>query len=337
MKQHLILPTLDRLKKWIPERAIIVPESPEHAELYAALPRGILESPQLTFFKLVKRVYNSWLFRGILLPNLMVRADVSSKRGATPLQELEKFFSLPDSSGINNYQNYLENWRRPGFQYRNMDPYFVVPDRHRDIMSLGWNWKVWPEKPTEISRLNVYSFLDVIRHNRDVPLVVDRLNMFFESDPLIMIRVRANGRIRGQITLVGRDKKLAHQVCRWVRSNRDRNARVDLVSPEFYILGRMAEFEPSVIIPDAGSINFLGRMASSTNLDEVECNPPRRKPEYSYPGVTSVTLEGFIYPRRQPTDVRILADPASQEAIRALPGPGSLENPGAELPPYTSW
>jgi len=298
LKQHLILPTLDRMKKWIPEGSIITPESPEHAELYSALPRGILESPQLTFFKLVKRVYNSWLFRGILLPNLMVRADLSSKRGSTPLLELHRFFCDVDSDNQSNYSRYLENWRRPGFQYRNTDPYFVVPERHKDIMSVGWNWKFRPERPTEVSRIDVHSFLDVIRFNRDIPLVVDRLNMFFESDPLVMIRVRDRPEIRGLITLVSRDKKLAHQVCRWVRSNRDRTARVDLVSPEFYLLGRMDEFPSNVILPDAGSINFLDRMASDSNLSAVNCNPPRRIPEYSYPGVTTVVLTGFKYPKR---------------------------------------
>jgi hypothetical protein len=338
MKQHLILPTLDRLRKWIPERSIIVPESPEHAELYSALPRGILESPQLTFFKLVKRVYNSWLFRGILLPNLMVSSDLSSKRGSTPLSELLKFFNSIDHNNVNVYSSYLEQWRRPGFHYRDMNPYFVVPDRHRDIMSLGWNWKFRPERPTEISRIDVHSFLDVIRHNKDVPLIVDRLNMFFESDPLIMIRVRENSNIRGLITLVSRDKRLAQQLCRWVRFNRDRTARVDLVSPEFYILGRMEEFPSNVIIPDAGSINFLERMASSTNLDAVNCNPPRRIPEISYPGVTSVTLVGFKYPKRiTPRTQSLLgsipleavpdAIPVSEVALRGFLGED-------EPPPY---
>nr|QIR30309.1 RNA-dependent RNA polymerase [Plasmopara viticola lesion associated narnavirus 30] len=297
MKQHLILPTLDRLKKWIPERSIIVPESPEHAELYSALPRGILESPQLTFFKLVKRVYNSHLFRGILLPNLMVSSDVSSKRGATPLAELERFFLSVDDQGSSNFSRYLENWRRPGFQYRNTDPYFVVPDRHRDIMSLGWNWKFRPERPTEVARIDVHSFLDVIRHGRDVPLIVDRLNMFFESDPLIMIRVRENPHIRGRIGLVSRDKRLAHRVSRWVRSNRDRMANVFLISPEFYILGRMGEFPYDVILPDAGSINFLERNGSLANFSETECEPPVFTRERNFPGVTSVTLRGFNYPR----------------------------------------
>jgi hypothetical protein len=298
MKQHLILPTLDRLKKWIPERSIIVPESMEHAELYSALPRGILETPAVTFFKLVKRVYNSWLFRGILLPNLMVRADVSSKRGSTPLQELLGFFSHQGHDGPNGYLRYLENWRRPGFQYRDMNPYFVVPERHRDIMSVGWNWRFRPERPAEISRVDVHSFLDVIRFNRDVPLIVDRLNMFFESDPLIMIRVRERPSIRGLISLVSRDKRLAHQVCRWVRNNRDPTCRVQLVSPEFWILGRIEEFPSDCVIPDAGSINFLDRMASSSNLGAVHCNPPRYVVEHSFPGVSSVYLTGFNYPKR---------------------------------------
>jgi hypothetical protein len=330
LKQSLILPTLDRMRQWIPERSIIIPESPEHAELYSALPRGILESPQLTFFKLVKRVYNSHLFRGIMLPNLMVRSDLSSKRGSTPLSELLNFFSTIGPDGTNNFSRYLENWRRPGFQYRNMDPYFVVPERHRDIMSLGWNWKIRPEKPTELSRLDVWTFLDVIRMNRDIPLVVDRLNMFFESDPLIMIRVRERPEIRGLITLVSRDKRLAHQVCRWVRSNRDPFASVDLVSPEFWILGRMGEFPSHCIIPDAGAINFLGRMASSTNLDVAVCNAPYRVRENLFPGVSSVYLTGFEYPKRKRNPlISTLVEGFS--SLEELPQEGDLQTEFALL------
>jgi len=318
LKQHLILPTLDRLRKWIPERSIIVPESPEHAELYSALPKGILESPQLTFFKLVKRVYNSWLFRGIALPTLIVGSDVSPTRGATPHGELVRFFSSQVDENSSNYSRYLEYWRRPGFQYRNMDPYFVVPERHRDIMSLGWNWKFRPERPTELSRLDVHDFLDVIRHGRDVPLIVDRLNLFFESDPLIMIRVRENTSIRGVINLVSMDKRLAFQICRWVRSNRDHTARVNLVCPIFWILGRMDEFPSSVVLPDAGSINFLERNISFSNISHVECNVAYSKVEYSFPGVWSILLDGFRYPTKRdihfPVTPGITGHPVTLEA-----------------------
>jgi hypothetical protein len=272
------------------------------------------------------------------LPNLMVKADLSSMRGHTPLQEMRNFFSDVDFASESNYSRYLDTWRRPGFQYRNMDPYFVVPERHRDIMSVGWNWKFRPERPTEISRIDIHSFMDVIRYNRDIPLIVDRLNMFFESDPLIMIRVRERPSVKGLITLVSRDKKLAHQVCRWVRSRRDRNARVDLVSPEFYILGRMGEFPSDVIIPDAGAINFLDRMASDTNLSMVHCNPPVRVPEYVYPGVTSVTLQGFQFPKRRSPTARSLLGNMAPEAIPDA-APEDLTHLGGfleeDLPQYT--
>jgi len=341
LKQHLILPTLDRLKQWIPERSLITPESPEHAELYSALPRGILESPQLTFFKLVKRVYNSHLFRGIHLPTLIVRSDLSSKRGQTSAQELWAFFlHQVDGGEGNNICYYLETWRRPGFQYRNTEPYYVVPERHRDVMSLGWNWRFRPERPTEISRLDVHSFLDVIRHGRDVPLIVDRLNLFFESDPLIMIRVRERPEIRGLITLISRDKRLAFQICKWVRTNRDRTARVQLVSPEFFFLGRIDEFPSSVVLQDAGAINFLGRNISESNLSDVECNQPVLRYENSFPGVSSVYLDGYRYPSRGSARLNLFNLMSSWNSEHDLSGHESDVNrfldiqDSEELPPY---
>jgi len=93
-KQHLILPTLERMKSGLPERSVIVPPTEEHRILLDAVPRGLLESPTTTFFKIVKRLYYDSLFKGKLLPSLRVSSDVAPKRGGTPLSSLVQFFEI---------------------------------------------------------------------------------------------------------------------------------------------------------------------------------------------------------------------------------------------------
>jgi len=290
LKRHLILPTLERMRGFIPKNAIITPPSSEARECLDSLPRGLLESPQQTFFKLMKRAYYWKLFQGKVLPNLRVGADVSSKRGNTSVTTMWDYF---DHGRI---RDYLDQWRRPGFMYRDMEPYYVIPRRHKDIMSLNWNWKVAPEPATEVARIGLDEFLKVILRGQDLPLIVDRLNLFFESDPLLMIRVRENPAIKARILLVSRDKKLAQRILRFVWANRDRHARVLLVSPEVFFLGRVPEVESDFQLFDAGSINFFGRNAADSNMHDVHCNDLQYRPERAYPGVTSVYLRGFDFP-----------------------------------------
>jgi hypothetical protein len=71
------------------------------------------------------------------------------------------------------------------------------------------------------------------------------------------------------------------------------------VDPIFFLLGRMEEFPGSIHLPDAGSINHLGRTIGDSNFAEVECNPKRITREFNFPGVTSVTLDGFKPPRNR--------------------------------------
>jgi len=296
MKHHLILPTLDRLRKWLPEKAVIVPPSVEHAEVLRSLPRGLLETPLQVFMKLVKRCYYRYLFAGKILPSLRVAADVSTKRGSTPESALWAFFD------VERVTEYLSRWRRPGFDIRDNDPYFVVPYRHKDIMSVGWQWKPRPEPSNEFARLGVNDFLDTIYYGKPNLVVTQRLNMFFESDPLILIRVRERSDIRGRITLVSKDKRLAAKICGFIRSNRDRMCRVDLVHPILFLLGRMGEgFLPStnILLEDAGAINWVGRNIASYDIELAECCEIRAHREV-YQGVTSWLPKGLREPKARP-------------------------------------
>jgi len=287
-KQHLILPTTDRMKSALPVRSIIVPPTEEHRILLDSVPRGILESPQTTFFKVVKRLYYSSLFKGRLLPSLRVAADVGSKRGATPLSVLTEFFE------VGRMEEYILQWRRPGFRYYDVEPYFVVPYRHKDIMSIGWNWKFRPERAHELARVGVDEFLDVIMRGKTIPLIEDRLNLFFETDPLLIIRVRDDPSYRGAILLVSWDKKLAHRIVSFIRNNRDPNSVVYLVHPSIFQLGRIDELGlQGKYLEDKGSINYINRTAASSNLHEAVCFPLRRRWEPAYPGVLSVSIQGY--------------------------------------------
>jgi hypothetical protein len=297
-KQHLLTPTLERLREWIPKRSIIVPPSVEHNELLRSLPRGLLEPPETTFFKVVKHVYYKYVFLGKLLPSLRVKADLTSKRGSTPYWQLASYFSEEGEEGVvNRYDSYLRQWRRPGFNYDSRDPYYVLPHRHHDVMSLGWTWRIRPEPAKDISSLSVHDFLDVILYNRNLPLVVDRLNMFFESDPLLEIRVRENDVYRGDIIFISRDMKRGASLLRWVRSNRDRKSRLIMVSPEIYFLGRLSEITNGLrawsYLEDAGSLNWYSRNMGSSNLYDVVCNEIEMEEHRFHSGCWTASVEGF--------------------------------------------
>jgi len=307
MKHHLILPTLDRLRAWLPEKAVIVPPSVEHAEIFRSLPRGILESPEQVFFKLVKRCYYWHLWRGIILPNLRVSAELSSKRGKTEANELWRWFTRERCI------DYLSQWRRPGFSTRDNEPYFVVPYRHKDFMSVGWQWKPWPARATEVSRLGVKDFLDTIYHGKPSVIVTQRLNMFFESDPLILIRVRERSDIKGRICLVSQDKRLAAKIVSFVRSNRDRACVVELVHPAIFLMGRLGEIAYDVLLEDAGSLNFFGRSAVDSNLSRTECNALFCRFEPAFPGVRTWGIHGLRNPR--PRRTVVLQDPDDEGFI----------------------
>jgi hypothetical protein len=299
-KQHLILPTLDRFRSLIPERSVIVPPSEEHRMLLDAVPRGLLETPMQSFTKIVKRLYYGHLFRGLALPSLRLRADITAKRGGTPLSVLRTWFEV-DS----RYSQYLEQWRRPGFRYYDKEPYYVVPYRHKDVMSMGWTWKVRPEPPPDESRLDVDQFLDVIMKGKDVPLILNRLQYFFETDPLLEIRVRENPAVRGEILLVSWDKKLAGRIVSYVKRNRDPHAVVYLVHPSIYFLGRIEEVpKGDFLLEDHGAIGHLGRSAVDSNLVDVVCNRVVAHKERT-PGVISFTIEGYVA-ARQPGIIRAI-------------------------------
>ncbi|QJT93771.1 RNA-dependent RNA polymerase [Erysiphe necator associated narnavirus 39] len=291
MKHHLMLPTLDRLRKFIPERSVVVPPSREHAEIFRSLPRGILESPLLTFMKLVKRCYYGYLFRGKILPNLRVSAELENKRGSTSEAQLWSVFR------DEVLEEYLDRWRRPGFSTRDDMPYYVVPYRHKDLLSVNWQWKPRPEPANEFARLSVNDFLDTIYYGKPNTVVTQRLNMFFESDPLILIRVREDPKIDGTIYLISKDLRLGAQVAGFVRSNRSSNSRVYCIHPIIFLLGRLGELPPPTsMIEDAGAINWVGRNAHRYNFREVECYDIRSRVT-RYPGVTFVTLDSLAEPK----------------------------------------
>lgn len=268
--------------------------------LLDAVPRGVLETPMMTFTKIVKRIYYSYLFKGKVLPSLRVNADVEAKRGHTPIRTLRTWFEENDG-----YQKYLDQWRRPGFRFYDKEPYFVVPYRHRDVMSLGWIWKIRPLPPPDESRLDIDQFIDVIMKGRDIPMIMNRLQMLFETDPLLEIRVRENPAISGELQLVSWDKKLANRIASFMRRNRRPDSVVYLIHPVIYFLGRIEEVPPARhLLEDAGAIGHFGRGAADSNFVDLACSQIVARRE-RFPGVVSFHVEGYVE-ARPPRHVRTI-------------------------------
>jgi hypothetical protein len=260
-KHHLYLPKLEGMKSLLPPEAVITPRDQNHRTLINSLKIDMFSDPQSVFFEIAKGLYYQALLRGEDPPEPVFSIERKFSEGRTEDPQID-------------YDLFLSTWSNPGFKFQNDWGYVV--DRSKipklNPMNLGWNWEKYvPEK----IQLKGY-FEDWLRDNSDLlteslpdlvalireqtPLpkrVVDRLNLFMESDSYLLATLPREWAEKNEIGLVTRDQRLA----RLIQSKLDSwkptcPHRVICVDPAIYMIGRAYEIisDDTPILEDPGAM-----------------------------------------------------------------------------------
>jgi hypothetical protein len=220
---------------------------------------------------------------------------------------------------------FLRYWRNPGFKFRNQYEFFVNRSRVEDIdyLSLGWifnpEWMMDKTTIHDLWDLYIQRSMDLINDDEALLSVIkgehssvpekirDRLNLFMESDNLILWEFKQLTEIPNDVILVSCDRKLAGHLHR-LGSVKNPKLTVWLVMPIVHLLGRTCEctgsnarrYQKSLdvdsahIIVDPGAMmhaDFIyfeeGNLDEQYFMNEVRCYPTKH-----YPGVFTIFIQG---------------------------------------------
>jgi len=310
-KHHLYLPKMEGLKELLPKEALIVPEDDNVAALLQSMQYEDLESPERTFFRIARGLYYQALLQG--------RTPVE------PKFDLDKSFTLGQTENVSvNLHRFIERWKSPGFKFQDFYGYFV----HRsavsiaDPLNLKWEFgkdlppkakelfTLWVQENMSIKDRSLGEILDCIRSKKALPnWVVDRLNLFVESDSYIL-------HMLGEVTnpyvgIVTRDQKLGAKVRDYYIGHGQEEVIVYLLDPAAYLTGRTTDFIGKLVagyrveIPDLDWIQDPGAILhvdynefeDGFPLDENIWDRETRIVHTRYDRVVLLTFEGQRYHR----------------------------------------
>lgn len=316
-KFHHWLPKLRQLQKLIPESAIIRPVSDEHRSLIGSLRSREIETPEQTIIRLLKNAFYKSILRGEEPPLLSLSRNQIYGSGKPP----------KDWEQNTQYwvKKFLQYWRNPGFRFRNQYEFFVDSNKvdKYDYLTLGWifnpEWRIEKETLHELWDNYIRNSMDLINddeallsivrgdHPSVPPRIRNRLNLFMESDNLILWEFSKLPTVPDQIVLVSGDRKLAGHLLRLARRTNP-NSHVWIVLPIVYLLGRLYEdikypgpeldLEIAHVIEDPGAMMHVdftyfedGKVDDHYQVDPVKCSPTRW-----YPGVYTIYVSGADKP-----------------------------------------
>jgi len=243
VKHHLMLPAATALKPYLPVDSVIDPKTDETRAMLRSFKTREIESPQVTFMRLARSYY----YRSILQGKDPVEPIFKVDREWTHGHSTEPYVDWPQ---------FIEQWKSPGFEFQEVDTYFVRRSRIEvaDPMNVGMEPRWISKYPAAVDLfndwLNTYAALedtcaeDIISYiTNDAPLpkrVVNRLNLFIESDSYILHELRKWKRIPRYIVLVSNDLKLGRRIVVWM-DNSDKGVQhtVVCVNPAAYLVGMM--------------------------------------------------------------------------------------------------
>jgi hypothetical protein len=241
-KHHLYLPKLEGMRELLPPDSVIKPDGEPAKVMLRSMRFDDIETPEKTFFRLVRGLYYRELFRGREPPVPEFKIERSYSAGHT------------DEPCI-NLHDFIERWRNPGFKFQDMDDYFV--DRKKvniiDPLSLGWKFnKVehypssrelfndWARRNISFEETSLPDILEMLKTHKPLPdRVLKRLNLFIESDSYIMHVL--DTRPRRIIGLVTRDLRLCKRVKDTIDAKNDERCIVIACDPLVYLVGRWYE------------------------------------------------------------------------------------------------
>jgi hypothetical protein len=266
-KHHLYLPKLEGLRKLIPQSSVIEPKTDEAKLMLHSMRFRDIETPQQTFLRLCKGFYYKSLLQG--------------KDPVEPVFNIDRKFSAGHTEDPTvDYLGFIEKWRNPGFKFQDVFEYFVLKSETylTDPMSLGWSWDPklsqpssrdlfndWAEREISFEDTSLPAILDMIKNQTPLPpRVVDRLNLFMESDNYILHTYKGTDEFAGVVT---RDIRLCLKVKQAMDGrDRDKSHKVVAIDPALYLTGRAFEImgrrlrgwytipEDMEMIPDPGAM-----------------------------------------------------------------------------------
>jgi hypothetical protein len=320
-KYHHWLPKYRDLLTLIPESAIIRPKSDEHRALIGSLRTSEIETPEQTLMRLMKNYFYKAILRGEEPKLLSLSRDQIYGSGHPPLT-----WVLDPLKWV---KYFLRFWRNPGFRFRNQFEFFVNRSQVEEIdyLSLGWvfnpEWRASKLTLHELWNTYIQRSMDLISNDEDLlrlvkgehPTIPDRirsrLNLFMESDNLILLEFMQLKEVPDHVILVSADRKLAGHLQR-LGVVRNPRLLVWLVLPIVYLLGRTEEctgsnsrrykasldMSSALTIEDPGAMmhaDFIyfqdGMIDEQYFTNQVLCYPTRL-----YPGVFTVFIGGELEP-----------------------------------------
>jgi len=260
-KHHLYLPKIEGMRALLPPEAVIVPRDAQQKLLMRSLKIQLFSDPQSIFFEIAKGLYYKALLEGKTPPE--------------PVFSIERRFSDGRTEDPTiDYELFMSTWSNPGFKFQDDWGYWVDKTKipRLNPMNLGFDWSEYvPEKismkgyfedwlrdNSDLLTESLPDLIALIREGKPLPLrVVNRLNLFMESDSYILSTLPRDWADKTEVGIVTRDQRLSLQI----RNKLDAwNAlvphRVICVDPALYMIGRAFEkiSEETPLIEDPGAM-----------------------------------------------------------------------------------
>jgi hypothetical protein len=242
-KHHLYLPKLEGLKAILPEDSILEPKTEEATIMLRSMRFRDIEKPQSTFLRLCRGLYYQSILQGKDPVEPVFGIDRSYSRGHTADPDVD-------------FHSFIEKWKNPGFNYQDIDSYFVrksmvpglnpmnlglkdeSPDKYPSSREL---FNDWAERNIPFEETSLPAILAMIKDKDPLPpRVVQRLNLFLESDAYILHMLPTKP--QKVVGLVTRDIKLGVKVLYAINGREPEVYHyVVCLDPAIYMVGRTEE------------------------------------------------------------------------------------------------
>jgi len=240
---------VEYLKEIIPSDMVVTADTEWRRTLLQSF--RYLEEPPQVLGRIMKQAYYHYLFKGKIIEFTFAG---------------DRNFDHPRTDVKINTKSFLETWRNPGFQVRDQYAFKLKPNALDlgDPRSLGIKfqhyqsdkklWQDWMNNHLDIFDRNLEDVLEYLYSGTELPYsVVQRLNIWFESDSYIKENFVRREDIPRDIILVSGDRKLGLELLRLAEhkdASNYRTHRVFMVPPRYHWAGRMGEIES--LIPEGG-------------------------------------------------------------------------------------
>nr|WAK75559.1 MAG: hypothetical protein [Narnaviridae sp.] len=263
-KHHLYLPKLEGMRDLLPESAIVDPPDINARLMLQSVKYDELADPQSIFFEIAKGLYYKALLEGKDPPEPVFNIDRHYTGGHTNDPQVD-------------FHLFIETWKNPGFKFQDTYGYWILRSEipRLNPMNLGWEFdklrypsandilKMWVAENVNFEETSLPDILNMIRNHDPLPKrVVDRLNLFIESDNYIMYTLPEGAHEKLSHVIVTRDQRLCLRLKRHLDGRRPQiDHQVFCLDPAIYMIGRMEEVEklfPSMadapVIEDPGAM-----------------------------------------------------------------------------------